>query len=120
MLHARETLALALAAGLALSAGCGSPVSADGPISSERAHALVEGGATLLDVRTDGEWSGGHLDGAVHLPIAELEARMAEIPRDRPVVVYCASGVRSASATETLRAAGYDAHDLGGMGRWGR
>lgn len=129
MLHVRETFfpALVLTLSLALAPGCGGegglPSSAaadDGPIGAARAHALVEAGATLLDVRTDGEWAAGHLDGAVHLPVAELPARMAEIPRDRPVVVYCASGVRSASATATLREAGYEAHDLGGMGRWGR
>jgi phage shock protein E len=104
---------LAALAGLAI--GCGAPAAGiDGPT----AHALVAQGATLLDVRTDEEWAAGHLDAAMHVPIASLETRLDEIPRDHPVVVYCASGVRSARATEMLRSAGYDARDLGGMRRW--
>jgi len=87
-------------------------------VTAAEAHALVADGATLLDVRTDGEWAAGHLEGALHVPVDEVPARMAEIPKDRPVIVYCASGRRSASATSVLREAGYDARNLGGMSRW--
>jgi phage shock protein E len=105
-----------IALALALSA-CGGSSSAP-TIDGAEAHALVANGATLLDVRTPSEWSAGHVGGAVLVPIDELERRLAEIPRGRPVVVYCASGVRSARATAILRAAGYDARDLGGMSQW--
>ncbi len=120
MFQARETLALLLAGALSLAVGCGTPSSGagSGPMAPAEAHALVASGATLLDVRTPGEWAGGHIAGAVLVPVGELDARLSEIPRDHPVVVYCASGVRSASATRTLLAAGFDAHDLGGMSRW--
>lgn len=91
------------------------PASIDGPA----AHALVASGATLLDVRTAGEWAGGHLEGARHVPVAELAARIAELPRDRPVVVYCASGFRSARAATMLAEAGFTVHDLGAIDRWG-
>jgi rhodanese-related sulfurtransferase len=45
---------------------------------------------------------------------------MAEVPRDHPVVVYCASGYRSARAASRLSSAGYDARDLGAMENWSR
>lgn len=86
----------------------------DGP----GAHALVAQGATLVDVRTPGEWRSGHIEGAVLIPIDELGGRLGEIPRDRTVVVYCASGARSAQAAAVLRAAGYTVRDLGGISRW--
>ncbi len=97
---------------------CGTPAADSGTITSDKAHEFVAAGATLLDVRTEAEWSRGHLPGAVLVPVDELAARLGEIPRDKPVVVYCAAGGRSAPATRELRKAGYDAHDLGGMGRW--
>ncbi len=101
------------------SSGCSSGVSSStSPIASDRAHQLVEGGAQLVDVRTDREWAAGHLEGAVHIPVDDLGERMSELPRDRALIVYCASGARSARAASALRAANYDVHDLGGMSRW--
>lgn len=105
----------------ALAVGCG-PERAGGRQAQAQAtdrvgeaRALVDRGATLLDVRTPGEWERGHLDAALLIPVQELSSRLAEVPRDRPVVVYCASGRRSARAVQMLRGAGYEAHDLGGM-----
>lgn len=103
---------------LLAAASCSGGAGGSHRVDSARAHALVEGGATLLDVRTDGEWSAGHLPGATLIPVQELPERIAEVPRDRPVVVYCQSGGRSAHAAEMLAAAGYDVHDLGGIGSW--
>ncbi|MBL4845770.1 MAG: hypothetical protein JKY65_09605 [Planctomycetes bacterium] len=60
-------------------------------LSSPEAQALeaaLAGGALLVDVRTRGEYERGHLEGALNLPVGELEARLAELPRDRPLVVY--------------------------------
>ncbi len=62
----------------------------------------------LLDVRGPLEFQRRHLPGALLLPLPELAARAAEVPRTRPVVVYCQSGVRSAQAVEQLRTIGYD------------
>lgn len=81
-------------------------------------HALVAAGATLLDVRTPEEFSERHLEGAVNIPVDQVEARMSEIPRDRPVVVYCRSGARSMSAARILRRGGYDVEDLGSINEW--
>ncbi len=57
----------------------------------------------VLDVRSAAEWRGGHIEGAVHLPLQELPAREAEVPRDRPVVVHCQSGYRSSMAVSLLQ-----------------
>ena len=87
-------------------------------ISSQEAHAKVSAGALLLDVRTPSEFASGALPGAKNIPVQSLAGRLEELPRDRPIVVYCASGMRSASATSLLKSRGFDAHDLGPGSRW--
>jgi rhodanese-related sulfurtransferase len=61
----------------------------------------------LLDVRTPDEFRQARLKGAVLIPINEFERRFAEVPRDRPVLVYCAVGSRSSSAAGFLVSRGY-------------
>jgi len=77
---------------------------------------------TIVDVREAAELSGelGRIDGALHIPIGELKARAAEIPRDKPVVCLCRSGRRSAQACTILEKAGITelANLAGGMIRW--
>lgn len=68
---------------------------------------LAHRGVTLVDVRNDGEWSSGHIDGAVHIPLGHLTERLAEIPRGRPVVVQCQGGSRSAIGASLLGASGF-------------
>lgn len=90
-----------------------------GDVDSARARELVSQGATLVDVRSPGEFEGGHIEGAVNVPVGELASKLGQIPKDRAVVVYCASGMRSARAATALREAGYqDVYDLGSMSRW--
>lgn len=80
-------------------------------------HALDR--VELVDVREQWEWDAGHIEEARHVPLGELPARLDELPRERPVVVVCRSGARSADATEFLRAQGFDAHNLdGGVQLW--
>lgn len=69
--------------------------------------AMLAEGATVLDVRTAGEFRSGAYAGAINVPVQELEARVAKVPKDRPVVVYCASGARSAMAVRILKKAGH-------------
>lgn len=84
--------------------------------AAERVH---DGGWQLLDVRTDEEVAEARIAGATHIEMAQLSVRASEIARERPVLVYCRSGVRSAVAVEALRMAGYDAYDLdGGILAW--
>lgn len=71
---------------------------------------------TLLDVREREDYEGGHLRGAVSIPLDELEARAGEIPRDRPVIVYCARGSHSMIAARLLDRLGYrTANAVGGL-----
>jgi glyoxylase-like metal-dependent hydrolase (beta-lactamase superfamily II)/rhodanese-related sulfurtransferase len=74
----------------------------------------------LIDVRTPREWNERHIDGAVNVPLSQLADRIAEIPSDAPLVVYCAGGYRSAIAGSVLRRAGRrQVTDLvGGLGAW--
>jgi rhodanese-related sulfurtransferase len=81
-------------------------------ISRAEAREMLDNGAQLVDVRADHEWEAGHLPGAVHIPLAELSERAAEIDKDRPVILYCRGGNRSAMATTALAEAGYDAAKL--------
>lgn len=64
-------------------------------------------GQTLVDVRTSAEWRAGHLDGAIHVPLARLPERIGELDRSAPLLVYCQAGVRSAVAATALRRAGF-------------
>lgn len=86
----------------------------------ETARARVEAGALLLDVRTTGEFAGGHVEGAINIPLSDLEARFSELETDRGVVVYCQMGSRSARAATILRQRGVDVFDLGAMSSWPR
>jgi rhodanese-related sulfurtransferase len=115
---ATRVSSLALAAGLALGSFACTPESSAPPVSEARR--LVAEGARLLDVRTPAEFSGGHIPGAVNIPIDDLERRLGELePKDRPIVVYCQSGVRSADAARILEGAGHArVYDLGGMSDW--
>ncbi len=73
----------------------------------------------LIDVRTPAEFAGGHIAGAINIPVDDLAARLDSVPRDRPVVVYCRSGNRSATAARVLANAGFDPiYDMGGIIAW--
>lgn len=85
------------------------------------ARERIAAGDLLLDVRESAEWREARIRGAVHIPYADLRARLAELPPDRAVVAYCASGVRSSLAASLLRSAGLRAGDLrGGLASWQR
>jgi molybdopterin/thiamine biosynthesis adenylyltransferase/rhodanese-related sulfurtransferase len=81
-------------------------------------------GAVWIDVREADEWQEGHLPGAVHIPRGSLESRVEGVAphKDTPVILYCASGARSAFAAKTLHELGYDTvYSLaGGFTDWKR
>lgn len=87
-------------------------------VDGAAARASVAGGALLLDVRSPAEFAQGHIEGAQNVPLDQLDRHVAALPREVPVVVYCASGRRSDAAARRLATAGFDARDLGGIGRW--
>lgn len=91
-----------------------------GKVAPAQAKALVQEGAKLIDVRSRAEFAGGHIEGAINVPVQDLERRVNELgPKDAVYVVYCASGMRSARAKGILRASGRtNVHDLGAMSRW--
>jgi sulfur-carrier protein adenylyltransferase/sulfurtransferase len=73
----------------------------------------------LIDVREPSEAAVCRIEGAVLLPLGALPQRLDQLPTDRPIVVHCKSGGRSAHATAMLRAKGFDAHNLtGGIEAW--
>jgi len=78
-------------------------------------------GATVIDVREPFEYLGGHVPGAALIPMGQLPSRVADLPRDVPVYVICASGNRSLAAAHFLASAGVDAWSVaGGTGEWAR
>lgn len=90
-------------------------VNVDG-VPSDLAEAL-----TVLDVREDGEWAAGHIDGSVHIPLMQVPARISELPPDEQVLVVCKVGARSAQAAAYLQAQGIEAVNLvGGLVAWAR
>ncbi len=76
--------------------------------------ALQESGAIVLDVRDDTEREAGAIPGSVGIPLAELRKRLAELPKDRLLLVHCASGQRSYNACRALMQHGYQCRNLAG------
>jgi rhodanese-related sulfurtransferase len=73
--------------------------------------------ALVLDVRETGEWGSGHITGARHITLAQLDKRLSELDKfkEKPIIVVCATGNRSASACGQLRKHGFDkVYSLGG------
>ena len=75
---------------------------------------------TVVDVRSEAEYAGGHITGSRNIPLTHLAARFGEIPADRPVAVHCEGGYRSTIAASLLQQLGrQDVHDLvGGYKAW--
>ena len=109
---------LLVAAAVMAGQSCAVIFTSDTP--SKDAHRLVADGARLVDVRSADEYAAGHIEGAVNIPVGELEAREAEVgPKDVPVVVYCRSGHRADRAAKLLRGAGWkEVHNLGPRSYW--
>jgi phage shock protein E len=77
-----------------------------------------EKNAVLLDVRTPEEHKNGYLDGAILIPLAELESKISgKVPsKSAPIYIYCRSGRRAVAAVEKLKSMGYaNLHNLGGL-----
>ena len=76
---------------------------------------LLKNGAQIIDVRTMGEYQGGHIKGSVNIPLQNLRNDLSKIKKDLPVITCCASGMRSASAKSILKSSGFtEVHNGGG------
>jgi rhodanese-related sulfurtransferase len=76
---------------------------------------LVQEGAVIVDVRSPGEFQGGHIKGSINVPLQSIQSSLGKIPKNKTVITCCASGMRSASAKSMLKSAGYaNVHNGGG------
>ena len=91
-------------------------------ISSEESQKVIsDNNYRFLDVRTDGEYSDGHIPNSIHIPLQEIQSRISEIEKikDKKIIVYCRSGARSSMASKTLLKEGFDVSNLtGGIMSW--
>jgi len=70
--------------------------------------ALIAKGALIIDVRSKGEYAGGHVNGSLHIPLDQLMDNLKKLKsKDQPIITCCASGMRSASAKRLLKSLGY-------------
>ena len=89
-------------------------------LTTDRARKMLQEGATLIDVRTEREYSSSHLERAVNIPLSDLEDKINVTAPDRGKVIllYCRSGIRSFSGKKVLQKMGYNhAYNLGSFGR---
>jgi len=102
----------------------GFEISQLGSISVQGLHSRLEkkdaANTFVLDVRTESEWNGGHIDGALHIHGGVLKDRYSEVPRDRPIAVVCGTGYRGSIAASFLKSNGWKdvSNVLGGMTAW--
>jgi len=89
-------------------------------VNVDEAYELRENGAFVLDVREFNEWEEVHIPDATLIPLAELESRLDELPKDQDILVVCRSGNRSATGRDILLNAGFtNVTSLsGGMNDW--
>jgi sulfur-carrier protein adenylyltransferase/sulfurtransferase len=91
-------------------------------VTTETAAERISSGYTVLDVREPDEYQEGAIPGAIHIPRGHLESQVEGrlVDKTKPVLVYCASGVRSVFAANTLQQLGYEtvAEMAGGFNRW--
>ncbi|MDR2232654.1 MAG: rhodanese-like domain-containing protein [Tannerella sp.] len=68
---------------------------------------LISNGALLLDVRSKGEFAGGHASGSKNIPLDELTGKLSKLDKSKPIVAVCASGMRSGTAVNILKNNGF-------------
>ena len=88
-------------------------------IDTNKALELINNGATVIDVRTEEEYNGGHIKGAINIPVDNIDS--ITIDKNETIIVYCASGIRSTNAINNLVDMGYTSlYNLdGGLLNWG-
>ncbi len=77
--------------------------------------ALKEQGAVIIDVRTSAEYKQGHIQGSSNMPLGQIKKKAEKIKKlNKPVILCCATGMRSGQATSVLKSNGIDAYNGGG------
>jgi adenylyltransferase/sulfurtransferase len=93
-------------------------------INAQQLHEQLEHGddVYLLDVREPHEWDTGHLSNSIHIPMRQIPSHLADLPKDRDIVVICRSGARSANVQQFLKANGITRvkNLIGGLMGWKR
>lgn len=75
---------------------------------------LVEQGAIIIDVRTSAEFSSGHIKKSKNIPLESLQNKMSRFKKDTPIILCCATGMRSGAARRSLKAQGFNVYNGGG------
>lgn len=75
---------------------------------------LIQEGAIILDVRTPGEYAGGHVKGSINIPVDQLKQKLSSLKKDKVVITCCASGMRSSAARGILKGGGFTEVHNGG------
>ncbi|PJE03791.1 MAG: sulfurtransferase [Leptospira sp.] len=87
-----------------------------GSSAAQQAYTKIQQGATIIDVRSSMEYAVSSFPGSINIPVADISDKLNSIPKDKPIVVYCASGGRSASARDILIRNGFsDVTNAGGL-----
>ena len=99
--------------------GCNKDTIKSGKINCEQMDKIMErDNAKLIDVRTKDEFEQGHLQGADNIPAERIMQELLYVDKKTSIIVYCASGTRSAKAFDILKGAGYEnIYDLGAMSK---
>lgn len=88
-------------------------------LSCQEIRQILSQGGQLIDVRSHYEYSSGALEGAVHMPLDQLQYHAENIVKDKPVLLYCRSGQRSAFAKQMLQMMGFrDVYNIGGYAQY--
>jgi rhodanese-related sulfurtransferase len=89
--------------------------------ATDAADLLRAQGAVVVDVRQLGEWTTGHIQDGIHIPLTQLPKRLRQLPHGKTIITVCRSGHRSALAARMLTRAGHNVLNLrGGMSAWAR
>lgn len=78
---------------------------ADAIAHDDMVEAVASGNCTIIDVREAGEFANGRIEGSINIPLSSFNP--ARAPKDKPIIVHCLTGARSAMAMNILRSAGY-------------
>jgi len=77
---------------------------------------MISRKAKIIDVRSPGEFSGGHIKGSVNFPLDQFQSKIKGLNKNEPIIVCCASGMRSGSAMRQLKSVGFE--DVANGGSW--